>query len=98
MTRIIIELDPGDVQSVGARQALSVTSGAPQSHSETIVGSTPPANVLAQAATLGAINGGPGPSSLSAAGSSVPIASSMASATAPGSHDINSGGAAPQHG
>jgi hypothetical protein len=98
MTRIIIELEPGDVQSVGSRPGPSVASGVPQSHAEVTVGSTPPASVLAQAATLGAINGGPGPSSLSGVGSSAPIASSMAGATSAESHQAHSAGAGPQHG
>jgi len=85
MTRIVIELDPGSVQP-----SVSVANAPGQA-----VGSAPPEHVLAQAAALGAINGGPAPSSAMVGDASAPIASSLAAPTAM-SHEMASGGAAPR--
>jgi hypothetical protein len=99
MTRIIIELDsstgqPGvSVMGPPSQGAAHAPTGASQA---AIGGASPPAEVLAQAAAIGALNGGAGPSSISIAGAAAPIASSIAGAGT-GSYEVASAGAAPQH-
>jgi hypothetical protein len=86
MTRIIIELEPSSAQP-----SVSVASAPGQ-----VEGFAPPEHVLAQAAALGAINGGPAPASAKGAeASAAPIASSLPASTAM-SHEIASGGVAPR--
>jgi hypothetical protein len=95
MTKITIEIESGNVQSTsgvsGAYNQTPQESGLPAVH-----GVSPPAEVLAQAAAIGAINAGPGPAITDIAQASAPIASSVGGMTtiAP---DVVSGGAAPQH-
>jgi len=101
MTRIIIELDASGVQP-GTSMTSAPDRSAAQTpsvvHQQAASGAAPPADVLAQAAALSAINGGAGPSSIAAAGASAPIASSLGGgATVASSLEVASAGAAPQH-
>jgi hypothetical protein len=95
MTKITIEIESGNVQSTfgvsGAPSQTPQESGLPA-----VPGVSPPADVLAQAAAIGAINAGPGPSMTDIAQASAPIASSVGGMTT-AAPDVVSGGAAPQH-
>lgn len=95
MTKITIEVDGGTVQPTGASPpgpSETTASARPAS----MPGVNPPPEVLAQAAAIGAINGGPAPTLSSIAQSSAPIASSVAG-TGSTQHDAASAGAAPEH-
>jgi len=84
------------IESAGVSTGVSVAhQGVPAPH-EATVGAAPPADLLAQAAAIGAINGGPGPSSISAAGASAPIASSIPGVST-SSNDVSAAGPAPEH-
>lgn len=96
MTKITIELGPGDSQSASVPPGVSVAHTGVPAASEAPGGATPPADLLTQAAAAGAINGGPGPSSIGAAGASAPIASSIPGVST-ASHDVVAAGPAPQH-
>jgi hypothetical protein len=99
MTRIIIELDGSSVQpyvSVTAAPEKSSAHLQSATAQERPNGPVPPVDVLAQAAALGAINGGAGPSSIAAAGASAPIASSLGGAPSVSSQEVASAGPATQ--
>lgn len=100
MTRIIIEIDASSAQpgvSVSTAQGKGFAHLQSEAAPEGPLGPAPPADVLAQAAALGAINGGAGPSSIAAAGASAPVASSLGGATTASSHEAASAGPAPDH-
>ena len=100
MTRIIIELDSSTSQpavNLAPAPDNSAAHLAQIASPQAASGATAPVDVLAQAAALGAINGGPGPSSITASGASAPIASSLGGAATASSHEVASAGPAPQH-
>lgn len=96
MTKITIELGPGDSQSGSVSPGVSAAHMGLPAAREAAVGAAPPADLLAQAAAAGAINGGPGPSSIGAAGAAAPIASSLPGMST-ASQDVVAAGPAPQH-
>jgi len=101
MTKITITVDSDDA-SRGSGAAVepvqtSPERGAPTGLSASPPSASPPPDVLAQAAAVGALNAGPGPSLASLGQGSAPIASSVGGTSASTSHDVVSGGAAPHH-
>jgi hypothetical protein len=87
MSKITITVESSD-GSTGAVASAGSTPAAPPD-------AGPPPDVLAQAATTGAINAGPGPRAADIPGSA-PVASSVSGTAGPSSGDVISGGAAPQ--
>jgi hypothetical protein len=95
MTKITITVESGDVSPgtgvSGAPGQTSQGSGLPATS-----GASPPPEVLTQAAAIGAINAGPGPSMIDSAQASAPNASSVGGTSAVSSPNAASGGGAPQ--
>jgi hypothetical protein len=97
MTKITIELGPGDFPSAGVLPGVSgAHMSVPAPHEAVDVRAAPAADLLAQAAVIGAINAGPGPASVSAARDSAPIASSIPGVRT-SSNDVSAAGSAPKH-
>lgn len=96
MTKITIELGPGDFQSSSVPPGVSIAHVGIPAQREAVASAAPPTDLLAQAAAAGAINAGPGPSSIGAASASAPIASSIPGVST-ASYDVVAAGPAPQH-
>lgn len=95
MTKITITVESGDT-SLGSAAAVAPLQTSEMSDTSIGSSASPPPDVLAQAAAVGAINAGPGPSLASLGQGLAPIASSVGGTSAVTSHDVASGGAAPQ--
>ena len=92
MTRITIEIDGSEVQS-----PKDTSSPAKQQPGAAVGGAgATSADLLAQAATVGALNAGPAPS-MDGASEAAPIAASIPEAGIELSHPTVSAGAAPEH-
>jgi hypothetical protein len=94
MTKITIEISGSEVQTT---TGMSGTPAAAPSPTETAASGTggAPADLLAQAAAIGALNAGPAPSLSGAMMATAPVAASLGGADA--TLQPASGGPAPEH-
>lgn len=94
MTKITVEISGSDVQTTTGVSSVSTSVSGQTGTAASGTGGAP-ADLLAQAATVGALNAGPAPSLSGATMGAAPIAASLGGSDA--ASQPSSGGAAPEH-